>query len=36
MRIELAYGKSGLRLELPEAWDISVIEPKYLPGLPDP
>ena len=36
MQIELAYGKSGLRLELPEAWNISVIEPKYLPGLPDP
>jgi nickel-dependent lactate racemase len=36
MQIELAYGKSGLRLELPEAWDISVIEPKHLPGLPDP
>jgi nickel-dependent lactate racemase len=36
MQIELAYGKSGLRLELPEAWDVSVIEPKYLPGLPNP
>ncbi len=36
MQIELAYGKSGLQLELPEAWEVSVIEPKYLPGLPDP
>jgi lactate racemase len=36
MQIELEYGKTGLRLELPEAWDVSVIEPKYIPGLPDP
>jgi lactate racemase len=36
MQIELAYGKTGLQLELPEVWDISVIEPKYLPGIPDP
>jgi nickel-dependent lactate racemase len=36
MQIELAYGKGGLNLHLPDAWDVSVIEPKYLPGLPDP
>jgi nickel-dependent lactate racemase len=36
MQIELAYGKVGLVLDLPETWDVTVIEPKYIPGLPDP
>jgi len=35
MQIELAYGKVGLVLDLSEAWDVTVIEPKYVPGLPD-
>jgi lactate racemase len=36
MQVELAYGKSGLSLELPDEWDVSVIEPRFIPGLPDP
>lgn len=33
MRVELAYGKRGLVVELPD--DAVVIEPRFLPGLPD-
>jgi nickel-dependent lactate racemase len=36
MKIHLAYGKTGLPLQLPDAWDVSVVEPSYVPGLPDP
>lgn len=36
MRIQLAYGKTGLWIDLPDAWDVTVIEPRYVPGLPDP
>src|SRR5215211_4991158 len=33
MRVDLAYGKHGLPVELPD--DAVVVEPRYLPGLPD-
>lgn len=33
MLVDLAYGKHGLKTELPD--DTVVIEPKYLPGVPD-
>jgi nickel-dependent lactate racemase len=33
MRVHLAYGRSGLWLELPD--DASVIEPAFVAGLPD-
>ncbi len=36
MDITLAYGKTGLRLDLPDSWHITVIAPRYVPGLPDP
>lgn len=36
MRIKLAYGKHGLMLDLPDDWNVTVIEPRYVPGLPDP
>jgi nickel-dependent lactate racemase len=36
MNIHLAYGKTGLAVELPDEWDVSVIEPLFAPGLPDP
>jgi len=36
MRIKLAYGKHGLWIDLSDAWDVSVVEPTYVPGLPDP
>ncbi|MCU0504067.1 MAG: nickel-dependent lactate racemase, partial [Anaerolineae bacterium] len=36
MRLKLAYGKTGLPLELPDDWRVSVIEPRYVPGLRDP
>jgi nickel-dependent lactate racemase len=35
MHIHLAYGKTGLPIELPDTWDLTVIEPRYIPGLPD-
>ena len=34
MKIDLAYGKKGLIIEVPES-QTTVIEPIYLPGLPD-
>jgi nickel-dependent lactate racemase len=36
MKIHLAYGKNGLDVHLPDAWDVQVVEPHYLPGLSDP
>jgi nickel-dependent lactate racemase len=36
MQIQLAYGKQGLLLELPDEWQVTVIEPQYVAGLPDP
>ena len=34
MKVELAYGKTGLGVELPDE-RTTVIEPAYVPGLPD-
>jgi nickel-dependent lactate racemase len=36
MRVDLAYGKQRLALELPDEWNVTVIEPQFVPGLPDP
>jgi nickel-dependent lactate racemase len=36
MHIKLAYGKHGHWIDLPDAWDVTVVEPNYLPGLPVP
>jgi nickel-dependent lactate racemase len=36
MIIKLAYGKTGLDLELPDELDVTIVEPEYVPGLPDP
>lgn len=36
MNIKLAYGKEGLTLDLPDVWDVTVIEPRFVPGLSDP
>jgi nickel-dependent lactate racemase len=36
MRIQLAYGKTGLPLELDDSLDVTVVEPTYVPALPDP
>ncbi|OPZ83708.1 MAG: hypothetical protein BWY76_02157 [bacterium ADurb.Bin429] len=36
MRITLAYGKTGLPLTLPDTAAVTVVQPRYLPGLPDP
>jgi nickel-dependent lactate racemase len=35
MHVELAYGKTGLNIELPENAPVTVIEPLHVPGLPD-
>ncbi len=34
MRVRLAYGKQGLWVDLPDR-NITVVEPRYVPGLPD-
>jgi nickel-dependent lactate racemase len=36
MRVKLAYGKTGLEIELPDAWDVTVVEPRFVPALPEP
>jgi lactate racemase len=36
MHIKLAYGKTGLPIELPDDWHAAVVEPRYVPALPDP
>jgi len=35
MRIKLAYGKEGLWVTLPDEARVTVLEPKFVPGLPD-
>src|SRR5512142_2182817 len=35
MRLELAYGKTGLDLELNDEWNVTVVEPEFVPGLPE-
>jgi nickel-dependent lactate racemase len=34
MKLPIAYGERGLTLELPDA-NVTVVEPRYAPGLPD-
>jgi nickel-dependent lactate racemase len=36
MNIRLAYGKHGLEIDLPAEWNVTVIEPEFVPGLSDP
>jgi nickel-dependent lactate racemase len=36
MHIRLAYGKQGHSIDLPDEWDVTVVQPTYVPGLPDP
>ncbi|MCB0158829.1 MAG: DUF2088 domain-containing protein, partial [Caldilineaceae bacterium] len=35
MKIDLAYGRSGLALDLPDTWNVTVIEPRFVPGQVD-
>jgi nickel-dependent lactate racemase len=35
VKIELAYGRHGLTVDLPDEAPVTVIEPQYVPGLPD-
>ena len=35
MKIKLAYGKKGKEIELPQEWDVTVLEPRFEAGLPD-
>src|SRR5512147_462064 len=36
MRLTLAYGQTGLPLELDDDLDVTVVEPVFVPALPDP
>jgi nickel-dependent lactate racemase len=36
MLVHLAYGKNGLDVEFDNEWHAQVVEPGYVPGLPDP
>ncbi|RME35336.1 MAG: nickel-dependent lactate racemase [Thermoflexia bacterium] len=33
--VHLAYGRRGLRVDLPDTVPVTVIEPRFVPGLPD-
>jgi nickel-dependent lactate racemase len=35
MRLSLAYGRKGLAVELPDDVHVTVLEPRFVPGLPD-
>jgi len=35
MRLKLAYGRTGLGIDLPNDASVTVIEPQFVPGLPD-
>jgi len=35
MRVKLAYGREGLWIDLPDDAPVTVIEPRFVPGLPD-
>lgn len=35
MQVELAYGCEGLEIELPDDAPVTVVEPRFAPGLPD-
>ncbi len=35
MQLKLAYGRTGLWIELPDDVPVTVIEPEFVPGLPD-
>lgn len=35
MRLKLAYGREGLWIDLPDDAPVTVIEPQFVPGLPD-
>jgi nickel-dependent lactate racemase len=35
MRVKLAYGKTGLDVELADELNVTVVEPKYVTALPD-
>ena len=36
MKIDLAYGKSGLAIELPDDARVTVVEPRHVDGVADP
>jgi len=36
MKIELAYGKGRLQVEIPDHVPVRVVEPQYVTGVPDP
>jgi nickel-dependent lactate racemase len=36
MLIKLAYGKTGLPIELDDSLNVTVVEPSFVPALPDP
>jgi len=36
MRTRLSYGKTGLDINLLNDWDVTIVEPRYIPGFPNP
>jgi nickel-dependent lactate racemase len=36
MKVNLAYGKTGLEIELSDDLNVTVVEPEFVPGIPSP
>ena len=36
VKVRLAYGRTGLEVKFPDEWDVTVIEPRFVPALPHP
>ena len=36
MLLDLAFGKTGLSIDVPDEWEVDVIRPTHVPALPDP
>lgn len=36
MEIKLAYGQNGLTVDLPDDWNVTVIEPQFVAGVTEP
>lgn len=35
-KVQLAYGKTGLEVEFRPEWNVTVVEPRFVPALPHP
>jgi nickel-dependent lactate racemase len=36
MKVKLAYGKTGLEINIPDGVPVTIVEPAFVPAIPDP